>query len=91
MGMGSPVAPVVPGEMVGRSVDCRALAALPPIPVPAVTLDGMADGNFPATDGTAAAHHFTAARHHQVPAAGHNLPQEAPAAFAGAVLELDTL
>ena len=68
------------------------LAALPPISVPAVTLDGMADGNFPVTDGAASAHHFTAPRrHHQVPDAGHNLPQEAPDAFAGAVLELATL
>ncbi len=65
------------------------LAALPPIPVPAVTLDGQADGNFPATDGTAAAAHFTGPRvHRQVPAAGHNLPQEAPEAFAAAILEL---
>ena len=65
------------------------LASLPPIPVPAVTLDGLADGNFPATDGTAAATHFTGQRqHHQVPRAGHNLPQEAPEAFAAAVLEV---
>jgi pimeloyl-ACP methyl ester carboxylesterase len=68
------------------------LAALPAIPVPAVTLDGMADGNFPATDGAVSAYHFTAPRrHHQVPDAGHNLPQEAPDAFADAVLELATL
>lgn len=46
-----------------------------------------ADGNFPATDGAASAHHFTAPRHHQVPDAGYNLPQEAPDAFAEAVLE----
>jgi uncharacterized membrane protein len=32
----------------------RKLAAQPAITVPAVTLDGLADGNFPATDGTAA-------------------------------------
>jgi pimeloyl-ACP methyl ester carboxylesterase len=65
------------------------LAALPPIPVPAVTLDGQADGNFPATDGMAGAAHFTGPRrHHQVPLAGHNLPQEAPDAFAAAVLEV---
>jgi pimeloyl-ACP methyl ester carboxylesterase len=70
----------------------RKLAGQPPITVPAITLDGTADGNFPATDGAAAAHHLTAPRrHHQVPDAGHNLPQEAPGAFAGAVLELDTL
>jgi pimeloyl-ACP methyl ester carboxylesterase len=67
----------------------KKLAALPAITVPAVTLDGMADGNFPATDGSASAPHFTGPRvHHQVPDAGHNLPQEAPAAFASAVLEV---
>ena len=69
-----------------------ALSKLPPIPVPAVTLDGMADGNFPASDGSAAAAHFTGPRvHHQIPHAGHNLPQEAPFAFAQAVLEVDRL
>jgi hypothetical protein len=35
------------------------LAAQPPITVPAVTLDGLADGNFPATDGSTSARHFT--------------------------------
>lgn len=68
------------------------LAAQPPITVPAITLDGLADGNFPATDGAATAHHFTGPRaHHQIPNAGHNLPQESPAAFTGAVLELARL
>jgi pimeloyl-ACP methyl ester carboxylesterase len=73
-----------------RYADLEAqLAALPPIGVPAVTLDGLADGNFPATDGTPSAGHFTGPRHHhQVPRAGHNLPQEAPDAFAGAVLQV---
>ena len=33
------------------------LAAQPPITVPAVTLDGRDDGNFPATDGAASAHY----------------------------------
>ena len=65
------------------------LAAQPAIPVTAVTLDGRADGNFPATDGSTFARHFSGPRvHHQVPNAGHNLPQEAPDAFASAVLEL---
>jgi pimeloyl-ACP methyl ester carboxylesterase len=64
-----------------------ALAALPPITVPTVTLDGAADGNFPATLG--GGRHFTGQRtHHQVPDAGHNLPQEAPEAFADAVREV---
>src|SRR6266511_1978559 len=35
--------------------------------VPAVALDGLADGNFPATDGSTSARHFTGPRvHHQV-------------------------
>jgi pimeloyl-ACP methyl ester carboxylesterase len=68
------------------------LSASPPIGVPAVTLDGLADGNFPASDGTAGAVHFTGPRHHhQVPLAGHNLPQEAPDAFTAAVLEVRAL
>jgi pimeloyl-ACP methyl ester carboxylesterase len=68
------------------------LSASPPIGVPAVTLDGLADGNFPASDGTAGAAHFTGPRHHhQVPLAGHNLPQEAPDAFTAAVLEVRAL
>ena len=67
----------------------RVLADLPPITLPAVTLDGLADGNFPATDGGPSAEHFTGPRtHHTVPDAGHNLPREAPEAFAAAVLEL---
>jgi pimeloyl-ACP methyl ester carboxylesterase len=67
----------------------RRLAALPAISVPAITLDGDADGVAPATDGTASAAKFSARRtHYVIPRAGHNLPQEEPEAFAGAVLEL---
>jgi pimeloyl-ACP methyl ester carboxylesterase len=67
----------------------RALAALPTIGVPTITLDGLADGNFPATDGSPSAAHFTGPREHwQVPHAGHNLPQEAPQAFADAVTDV---
>ncbi|WP_309129764.1 alpha/beta hydrolase [Microbacterium sp.] len=65
------------------------LAAAPPIPVPTITLDGTADGNFPATDGSQHAHLFTGPREHrQVPHAGHHLPAEAPHAFAQAVLDV---
>lgn len=60
----------------------------PPITVPAVTLDGKTDGNFPPTDGSDPQHHFTGSRvHHVVENAGHNLPQEQPEAFTRAVLE----
>jgi pimeloyl-ACP methyl ester carboxylesterase len=67
----------------------RRLATQPVVSVPAVTLDGLADGNFPATDGSPSAARFSGRRvHHQVLDAGHNLPQEAPEAFADAVLEV---
>ena len=67
----------------------RRLAALPVITVPAITLDGDADGVAAATDGTAQAAKFAARRAHRViPGAGHNLPQEEPEAFVAAVMEL---
>ena len=66
----------------------RRLAAQPPITVPAITLDGDADGVM-APGGTA--HHagrFTGRHEHRLvtPGIGHNLPQEAPEAFAEAML-----
>jgi pimeloyl-ACP methyl ester carboxylesterase len=67
----------------------RQLAALPPITVPANTLDGAADGVAVATDGSASARRFTGQRTHRVvPRVGHNLPQEVPEAFAAGVMEL---
>src|SRR5258708_4632965 len=67
----------------------RRLAALPPITVPAVTLDGDADGVLPASDGRASAAKFTGRRIHRVvPGAGHNVPQEAAEAFAAAVTQV---
>jgi len=65
------------------------LAALPLITVPAVTLDGQANGILPATDGSESAPRFAAKRvHRQVPHAGHNLPRQAPLAFADAVTDV---
>ena len=65
------------------------LASAPAISVPTITLDGMADGNFPATDGSAQAHLFTGPREHrQIPHAGHHLPAEAPHAFAEAIVDV---
>jgi pimeloyl-ACP methyl ester carboxylesterase len=67
----------------------RRLAALPPITVPAITLDGDADGVARVTDGSPSAAKFSGRRVHRViPGAGHNLPQEEPEAFAAAVMEL---
>jgi pimeloyl-ACP methyl ester carboxylesterase len=80
-----------PGDRAYDELEDR-LAGRPQIPVPTVTLDGLADGNFPATDGTPSAEHFSGPRvHHRVPRAGHNLPQEAPDAFAAAALEVTSL
>jgi pimeloyl-ACP methyl ester carboxylesterase len=67
----------------------RRLAEKPPIEVPTVSLDGTADGVMP-IGGTA--HHrqrFTGRyEYRQVPGAGHALPQEAPHAFADAILTI---
>lgn len=79
---------LAPGYPMYEEIE-EELAKQPPIAVPAVTLDGQAEGQAPATDGSASAFHFTGPRtHRQVPNAGHNLPQEAPEAFARAVLDV---
>ena len=78
----------VKGDPAYAEID-RKLASLPAIPVRTVTLDGGDDGAHAPTDGSAQAAKFTGPRTHRViPGAGHNLPQEAPSAFADAVLEL---
>jgi pimeloyl-ACP methyl ester carboxylesterase len=70
----------------------RLLLKQPVITVPAVTLDGLQDGNFPATNASVYAPFFSGPRrHYQVQRAGHNLPQEAPSAFVKAVIEVSTL
>jgi pimeloyl-ACP methyl ester carboxylesterase len=80
---------VAPGETRYDDIE-RRLAAGPAISRPTITLDGDADGVTPATDGKAYAARFTGKRSHRIVAgAGHNLPQEAPRAFADAVLDVD--
>ena len=67
----------------------RHLAQQPPIVVPTISFDGADDGLFAPSDAAHQARHFSGPRRHRiVPGAGHNLPQEAPAVFADAVLEL---
>jgi pimeloyl-ACP methyl ester carboxylesterase len=79
---------LVDGDPAYAAVD-RALAAQPPITVPAITFDGADDGVRPPSPASAQAHRFTGGREHRVLArVGHNLPQEAPADFADAVLQL---
>ncbi|WP_210572013.1 alpha/beta fold hydrolase [Streptomyces sp. GESEQ-4] len=80
-----------PGAEQYAELEAR-LAGLPAITVPTITLDGLADGNFPATDGSSSARHFTGPRlHRHVADAGHNLPQERPEAFAAAVRDVRRL
>ncbi len=68
----------------------KQLAADPVITVPTITLDGDSDGVAPATDGTSYAKKFSGKRTHQIiKGIGHNLPQEAPQAFADAIMEVD--
>ena len=67
----------------------RRLAAQPPITVRSITFDGADDGVRPAAPASQHAHFFTGEREHRlVPGVGHNLPQEAPQAFADAVMAL---
>lgn len=79
---------LVPGDPAYADIE-RALAAQPPITVPAITFDGADDGVRPPAAAAAHAHRFSGPRSHRVvPGVGHNMPQELPAVFAAAVLEL---
>jgi pimeloyl-ACP methyl ester carboxylesterase len=68
----------------------RRLAASPTITIPTITLEGDANG-APHPDASAYAAKFTGKYEHRVitPGIGHNLPQEAPAAFAQAIIDID--
>ncbi|CAN7549162.1 alpha/beta hydrolase [Phenylobacterium sp. LjRoot219] len=68
------------------------LAVAPTIGVPTITLEGDANG-APHPPPAAYAKKFTGAYVHRVigGGVGHNLPQEAPAAFAQAVIDVDRL
>jgi pimeloyl-ACP methyl ester carboxylesterase len=81
----------VPGDPRYEDLE-RALALRPSIRVPTVSLEGEADGNFPVSVDVPDTDVFTGPRRHErVPRAGHNLPQEAPEAFARAVLSVTQL
>ncbi|GLX23530.1 alpha/beta fold hydrolase [Streptomyces lavendulae] len=70
----------------------RRLATRPAITVPTITLDPALDPFLPATDGTAYRKYFTGPYEHRVlPGTGHDAPQEAPTAFAQAVVDADHL
>ena len=80
---------LVPGDPAVVHIETQ-LTAQPPITVPAICIDGAADG---VDSGTA--HHarkFTGPHEHRVwERAGHNLPQERPALWAQAVLDVRAL
>jgi pimeloyl-ACP methyl ester carboxylesterase len=68
----------------------KRLAEAPVIQVPTITLEGDANG-APHPDATSYAGKFSGKYAHRIinGGIGHNLPQEAPQAFAEAVLEID--
>ena len=68
----------------------KRLAQGPVITVPTITLEGDANG-APRPDASAYAKKFSGKYAHRVikGGVGHNLPQEAPQAFANAIVEID--
>jgi pimeloyl-ACP methyl ester carboxylesterase len=79
---------LAPGEPQYDELEQR-LAGLPAIAVPAITLEGDANG-APHPDASAYAGKFTGKYEHRVieGGIGHNLPQEAPQAFAQAIVDV---
>jgi len=82
---------VAQGEARFAAAEQR-LAAMPAISVPTVTMEGDANG-APHPDPASYAARFTGSYRHRLVSGGvgHNLPQEAPKAFADAVLEAASL
>jgi pimeloyl-ACP methyl ester carboxylesterase len=68
----------------------KRLAESPVITVPTITLEGDANG-APHPDASSYARKFSGKYAHRIieGGIGHNLPQEAPQAFAEAVIEVD--
>ena len=77
------------GEARYESIESR-LAALPNIAVPAITMEGDANG-APHPDPRVYAKKFIGAYQHRTVGGGvgHNLPQEAPEDFAKAIIDVD--
>jgi pimeloyl-ACP methyl ester carboxylesterase len=77
-----------PGDPALDALEAR-LAAQPKIDVPAITLQGDADGVQPSGAFAALDVHFGGPHQRRIlPRIGHNLPQEAPRAYVDAILEL---
>ncbi|GAA4617068.1 alpha/beta hydrolase [Actinoallomurus liliacearum] len=70
----------------------KRLAAGPAIAVPTITIDGDRDPFTPDGDGSSYRNHFSGAYAHRTfHGIGHNVPQEAPEAFAQAIIDVDRL
>ncbi|MFB7668773.1 alpha/beta fold hydrolase [Kitasatospora sp. NPDC056138] len=69
----------------------KRLAEGPVISVPTITVDGAYDPFTPAGDGASYRRKFSGKYAHRTLKVGHNVPQEAPRAFAEAVVEADGL
>jgi pimeloyl-ACP methyl ester carboxylesterase len=70
----------------------KRLAESPAISLPTITLDGELDPFTPPGNGASYRGHFTGAYDHRtLKGIGHNLPQEAPDAFAEAVVDVNAL
>jgi pimeloyl-ACP methyl ester carboxylesterase len=82
---------LVQGEAKYAPLEAR-LAQFPAITVPTITLEGDANG-APHPEPAAYAKRFTGKYKHELikGGVGHNLPQEAPGAFADAVIAVDHL
>ncbi len=79
----------VPGDPALDDLE-RRLASQPRIAAPTIALAGVDDGVDPPEPLDKIAPHFADLRRHAaLPGIGHNLLQEAPAAFADAVLSLE--
>jgi pimeloyl-ACP methyl ester carboxylesterase len=77
---------LVPGDPAYAEIE-RQLTAQPPITLPAISIDGAADGVMGLGGTAKQARQFTGRHEHRViDNVGHNPPQEAPEAFADAVL-----
>jgi len=79
------------GEPQYDAIEAR-LAAAPPVTIPSITMEGDANG-APHPDPSQYRAKFTGPYEHRLITGGigHNLPQEAPAAFAKAVLDVAKL
>ncbi|QNA85464.1 alpha/beta hydrolase [Sphingomonas sp. So64.6b] len=79
------------GEAHYDAIEAK-LAAAPPVTIPSITMEGDANG-APHPDPSQYRAKFTGSYEHRLISGGigHNLPQEAPAAFAKAVLDVAKL